>query len=67
MKISKNELIIQDKPCVEIETQISNVIWPFEFQIYKKRINVYIFKQQMFDFTMYSDWFLYEHILFNIV
>lgn len=45
MKISKNELVVRQRPCTEIETQISNVIWPFEFQIYNRRINVYIFKQ----------------------
>ena len=39
MKISKNQLVINESACSEIEMKLSNVLWPFEYQIYKRRIN----------------------------
>lgn len=67
MQFSKNQISFKESPCTEIETKLSNVLWPFEYQIYKRKINVYIFKKQKFDFTMISDWGMYELILFNII
>jgi K+-sensing histidine kinase KdpD len=58
---------MQEKACRDIDTHLSNVLWPFEFQIYKRRLNVYVFKKQKMDFIMYSDWNLYEFVLFNVV
>ena len=48
---------------------IWNVIWPFEYSVVKRNINVYLI--QDFNFgsqsLMESDWMLYEQVLYNVL
>ena len=52
---------------MSIQGTIWNVLWPFEHQIYRRKINVWLIKNFPLDVQIFSDWKLYEIILFNII
>ena len=44
MKLKKNQLRIEKTSLISIQGSIWNVLWPFEHQIYKRKINVWLIK-----------------------
>jgi len=68
MKLKQNKLKINRKPQFDIIKHILKVLWPFELQIQRRKINVTIYKKSNLNgLSVLTDWKLYELILFNII
>jgi len=64
MQIKKNQLKIKKPAAQSILMSIQSVAYPFEVQIQRKGINVYVLKR--LSHTVSMDFNLYELVLFNI-
>lgn len=42
-------------------------MWPFDYLIQRRKMNVQIIMRTQFKFWMKADWEMYELILFNII
>ena len=62
MKIKKNELHLAPYPITknEVNDIISEVLWPFEMIVFRRRHNLHILKQIENGIQMVADWKLYE-------
>ena len=67
MQIKKKQMNINLTESQDVLVIVKNAIWPFEMQIDKKEINVYLVQRIDHNFTLISDWNRYELILFNII
>ena len=67
MKISQNKLNVKLYESTDLVKPIMKVLWPFEHQIEKRKINVSILFKTTIPFAVKSDWTLYELIIFNMV
>jgi hypothetical protein len=53
-------------PISNIICTLWNVMWPFEYLIFKRRVNIYLIKKIIPNKDVVADWNLYELIMFNI-
>jgi len=66
MQIKKNQLKIVSFGSHNIIRSVKSVAWPFEMQIKKQRINVYVLHKIPKEANLLLDWKLYELVFYNI-
>ena len=58
---------MQPKMTDNLDEIILRVLWPFQHQIYNRKINIYIVKRNNWNCKIVSDWKIFELILFNSI
>lgn len=67
MKIQKNEFKLKVSTTKNLESCIMKVIYPFQRQITRQEIKMYITKKYKDNISIKADWLSYQLILFNII